>query len=143
MPLTKTVTLPADNPVEARKKLSELKNQSQVKRLFIIFGNDPLAKTAVEKADQLAGSPADPRWVVWAPKASDVLEVLLTFGDPFKLAPANWDLTLGVTVSMRDNFCDILPRTQASVTSTRIWKAWLRADNDNPGRTISLNSLNS
>src|SRR5689334_4786625 len=74
MPLTKTQVLPTDLPDQARQTFKKMLAKRAV--LFVVLGDAPSAQELASKADDAAGLPDEPRWVVWAKRPADVIGVI-------------------------------------------------------------------
>lgn len=131
MYIKKTTLLP-ENDLQLADAIFDTYLHEHRKTLFVVLGDDEVARRLVEKADRWAGLLEEPRWVLWVRNKSHIHTLALELHDPNQLiATTNWDSVLGFTVSVNDNICELIPYTAEEVRSTRIIRAYAKAEADN------------
>jgi hypothetical protein len=131
MYIKKTTLLP-ENDLQLADAIFDTYLHEHRKTLFVVLGDDEIARRLVEKADRWAGLLEEPRWVLWVRNKSQMPTLALELHDPNKLVTTtNWDSVLGFTVSVNDNICEIIPYTTEEIRSTRIIRAYAKAEADN------------
>lgn len=89
---SKTTTL--NNPSES--DLTEITSGSP-NVFLVVFGTGPNVDDLVAKADHLAGTPSDPRWVIWIKDSANV-ENLIRAWDIDGQLPSDFSSTLGIAI---------------------------------------------
>lgn len=116
MLLLKTLVLPSDDTELAGNLLRDFILKSKYV-LFIVIGDDKMARETVEFVDKRSGKIEEPQWVVWvrSPKAAKAaLEEL-------KLSDANllkdWNKVLAVCVNPKATVCFVLENSKVPVSA--------------------------
>jgi len=103
----KIVILPSSLPDQADEILNDLVyNQAYV--LFVVLGNDALAKKLVEWASSLAGSRSDPGLVVWITDRNVNIETLRLIVEKNSRLLKRWKDISAFMLSIMDNVVDVL-----------------------------------
>ena len=121
----KIISLPAGDPVEAKKLLKKAIEDRKI--LIIVIGDTNIALDTVQRADRSTGGPTEPHFVVHAPVLEDVVDVLKTISDP-KPFVTDWNDTLLAAVSVTDVIRDSIGRDGTLPRLTRLETAWMRAE---------------
>jgi hypothetical protein len=126
MDFNKTKVLPLD-PAKAQEVFRQaIYDEPFV--LFVVLGSDAAAETVVSKAGKLAGSPTDPRWVVWVRRPTDVAEQLGALkGSPEWKASILNGTAQAFTTSFDDEIRDVIGKGEV-IDNTRVFQAFARAE---------------
>jgi hypothetical protein len=123
--LRKTTILPADDAELAVRLFREVVHNYPYHVFVVLPGRD--AETVVQRADNLTGQQADPRWVIWAraPKLIEAELDTLKNSDRLKgrLATAH-----GFSLSLSDEVRDVIGGDEDVPNLTRILLAFANAE---------------
>lgn len=126
---SKLITLPANDPDQARKTLRKwLAFDDKV--LIIVLGDTNIAFETADSADRLTGGFEDePRWVIHGPNRDDIVDVLDELEDPDEITP-DWNTVLFIAVSITDKIRDVVIRDGNQPNFSRIEDAFIAAESD-------------
>ena len=127
MELRITTDIPANDPVKAKKLLTDLL-QSNDLVLGIVVGNDDWSINAIQKVDRVAYSRPEIRRAVWVHDRAVVYPILqnLFVQSGNRTMPDNQPFI--ITVSMIDKIADLIPFNEPVLDNVRIDKAFLLAE---------------
>jgi len=97
------------------------------KILVVVLGREEEAETFVQRADKLAGQPADPRWVIWARRPDQVQEVLEEHQGAGELLQ-QLDGARGYSLSLSDEVADVITQADGVPSMTRVFRLYARAE---------------
>jgi len=126
MDLFKTTILPTDNKVLALRMFRQLVNE-RPHVLMVVNGRDPEAETFVQRADRLAGTLQDPRWVVWARKPEQIADEVNGLKGPPAMHSEIAD-SRGFSLSLADEIRDVIAKNDPVPDLVRILEAFAKAE---------------
>lgn len=115
----------AADPAAAQREFRNLVADASM--LFVVLGEGNEAEDLVGLASQYAGSPMDPRIVVWAPKPEHIRSVVQKTlpGPQPNLGGAGHDR--GFTVSLTNRIKDVIAADEPPPDDVRVVQAWTNA----------------
>jgi hypothetical protein len=126
MDFNKTKVLPLD-PMKAQELFRQAIYDDPFV-LFVVLGSGAAAESLVSKAGKLAGSPTDPRWVVWVREPAHVAQQLAELaGTPEWKASILNGTAQAFTTSFDDEIRDVIA-TSEPIDNVRVFQAFARAE---------------
>ncbi len=126
MALRKTTVLPTDDAALAENMFKEMVHE-QPYYIFVALGTGSEAETVVQRADNLTGSPTDPRWVIWARYPQHIRPAVAALSHSERIVD-KLDTARGFSISLSDEVRDVIKGTEPVPSLTRILLAFAEAE---------------
>jgi len=122
--MSKTTILP-DDATQALAKFDELLSESKI--LFVVLGDNSAASQLQQMADNLAGAPGEPRWVVWAKNPAHISDSVVDLDCSAGSRP---DLAAdrAFTTSLADKISDVILGNEPEPDNVRVFEAYANAE---------------
>jgi hypothetical protein len=122
MDLLKTTILPSDSDAAAQLFRKLVFDTPVV--LLVVLGTGAVAEGFVQRADQLAGTPTEPRRVVWAREPNHIAQEVSALGNNPGVAPPIQGFSIP---ALTNNIADVIQGNTVP-DLLRIFEAFARAE---------------
>ncbi|MFQ5627237.1 MAG: hypothetical protein ACE5I1_00635 [bacterium] len=128
MNLLKTTTLSPDaDPASNEQAFNNALAETKV--LLIVLGQGAATESLVQMADNIAGEPTDPRWVVWAQRPGDIAAAVAGLECSADPSPV-LDSDRGFSISLTNAIRDVIRASELEPDPVRVFEAYRKAEED-------------